>query len=320
MSILQYLKKFEKAKIAVIGDLMLDKYIFGDVRRISPEAPVPIITVKQENFVPGGAANAANNVASLTGNSFLFGFVGNDIAKNILLDECNKRNIDTSGVIVNGKPTIQKIRVLGQNQQLLRIDYEEVNNVTNGEHKDLSHELKKLDNLDILLISDYAKGTIEKKFMTNIMEYAKKNNIKIVIDPKPRHKNMYTGCYLITPNKKEAEEMVGFPIETDKDLEIAGQKLIRELNCNVLITMGEKGMSLFEKTGEIIHIPTVAQEVYDVSGAGDTVIATLSLAISSGASLKQGAILANHAAGIKVGKLGTAPVLLEELENSLDEN
>ncbi len=318
-SLKKYLSKFQEKKIIVIGDLMLDKYIFGKVERISPEAPVPIVSVKNEKYVPGGAANAACNVSSLKGSASLFGIVGNDAAKDILFDVTEKKSINTKGIIIDAKkPTIQKIRVLGQNQQLLRIDYEDSEYIDNDANKKLIENIKKLDKIDAIIISDYAKGTITKKFMEEILPHTKKNKILLVIDPKPRHKSFYKGCSLITPNKKEAEEMSGIKIETKEDLEKVGNKLMNDLDCNILITTGEKGMSLFEKNNQVVHIPTLAKEVYDVSGAGDTVIATLSLTLSSGSSLKEAAILANHAAGIKVGKLGTAPVSLAELEESID--
>lgn len=312
--------KFENKNIAVIGDIMLDKYIFGKVDRISPEAPVPIILVKKEEFVPGGAANAACNIATLKGNAFLFGIVGSDASKDILIDVSHKSAINTEGVIIDGKrPTIQKIRVLGHNQQLLRIDYEDNNYISTDLEKQIIDKISLIDNLHVIIISDYQKGTITKKLVEELKKYAKAKNIKLIVDPKPKHKSFYKNVSLITPNKKEAEEMTGIIIETKEDIEIVGEKLISDLNCDVLITTGEKGMSLFQKDVPPVHIPTVAKEVYDVSGAGDTVIATLSLALSSGYSLKDSAILANHAAGIKVGKLGTAPVSLDELKKSIED-
>lgn len=314
----KYLDEFKKKNIVVIGDLMLDKYISGKVDRISPEAPVPIVSVEKETYVPGGAANAANNVATLGGNIFLFGVLGNDNAKDIFLDVARSKSINTDGVIVAGdKQTIQKIRILGHNQQLLRIDYEERGYIESNIDEKLYSNMTNLERIDAIIVSDYAKGTITTKLIRRIIEYANKKNIFVIIDPKPKHKTFYKGCSLITPNKKEAEEMSSVNIETKQDLERAGRKLIDELDCDILITTGESGMSLFEKSKLPIHIPTVAKEVYDVSGAGDTVIATLSLALTSGASFKEAAILANHAAGIKVGKVGTAPVHLKELRENL---
>ncbi len=311
-------KKFQSKRIVVLGDLMLDKYIFGEVRRISPEAPIPIVKVQKERFVPGGAANAANNISSLSANVYLFGVLGNDLAKDILIDVAKTHSINTEGVIIDGKKqTIQKIRVLGQNQQLLRVDYEDQEYLGSDEHSTILERLRGMGQIDSIIVSDYAKGTITKKLMGELTTFAKENNILLIIDPKPKHKKYYKGVSLITPNKKEAEELTGMELKTTEDIEKAGLQLIKELECSVLITTGNKGMSLFEKNKNPVHIPTVAREVFDVSGAGDTVIATLSLALSSGASLHEAAVLANYAAGVKVGKVGTAPVSLSELEQSL---
>lgn len=317
----KYLDEFKEKNILVVGDIMLDKYIFGKVERISPEAPVPIVTVEKENYVPGGAANAASNVSCLKGNAFLVGIVGNDIAKDILLEVAKSKSINTEGILVDAKkPTIQKIRVVGQHQQLLRIDYEDREYIDDDLNEKIIENIENTANIHAILISDYAKGTVTRRLMQRIKEYAGKNNIMLIVDPKPEHKSIYKDVSLITPNKKEAQEMTGITIETKADLEKVGMKLTEDLNCNVLITTGEKGMSLFEKNKAPLHIPTLSKEVYDVSGAGDTVIAALSLALSSGASLKESTILANHAAGIKVGKLGTSPVSLAELRKSLDNN
>ena len=318
-NLVKNLDNFSKRKIAVIGDLMLDKYIFGKVERISPEAPVQIVTVERENYVPGGAANAASNVSSLTGEVYLIGVVGNDIAKDILVDQTKERMINTSGIVIDPtKPTIQKIRVLGQNQQLLRIDYEDKEYINGDLNEKLFASIMKIDGVDAVIVSDYAKGTITRGVMEGLKKYCKERNVLLIVDPKPEHKLMYKGVSLITPNKKEAEEISGVSIESENDLERVGKKIMEDLQCNVIITTGERGMSIFESGSAPIHIPTVAKEVYDVSGAGDTVIATLSLALSSGANLRDAAIISNHAAGIKVGKLGTATVSKQELVKSLN--
>ncbi len=310
----KFIDAFSKRTVVVIGDLMLDKYIFGKVERISPEAPVQIVSVEKENYVPGGAANAACNVASLGGNAYLFGIVGNDISKDILLEETKNKGIDISGVIIDGrKPTIQKIRVLGQNQQLLRIDYENDDYIDDDMHQKMISKIASTDNIDAIIISDYAKGTITEALMQKIIDIAKDRQIPLIIDPKPKHKHLYRGASLITPNKKEAEEMSGMMIRNEDDLTKAGEKLNQDIGCDILITMGERGMSLFRKDKKPMHIPTTAKEVYDVSGAGDTVVASLSLAISSGMEVDDAAILANNAAGLKVAKLGTASVTKEEL-------
>ncbi|MBR9699990.1 D-glycero-beta-D-manno-heptose-7-phosphate kinase [Candidatus Woesearchaeota archaeon] len=312
------LENFKNQNILVLGDLMLDKYIFGKVERVSPEAPVQIVSVEKEKYTPGGAANAAANVAAMQGSAYLAGIIGNDMAKDILLEEIEKRMINTDGIIFSStKPTIQKIRVLGQNQQLLRIDYEDTSYIDAQANEELFNHITSLGKIDAVIISDYNKGTITEELLEKLREFCKKKDILLIIDPKPKHKAWYRGAFLITPNKKEAEQMVGFAIENKKSLEKAGEALVKELNCNVIITTGEKGMSIFEKGKTPLNIPTVAKEVYDVSGAGDTVIATLALALSADASLTDAASLANQAAGIKVGKVGTSAVSMEELKERI---
>ena len=301
------LNNFKEKNILVIGDIMLDKYIFGNVERISPEAPVQIVNVKKEKFIPGGAANVANNIAALNANAFIIGVIGNDTEATTLINELKKRNINTEGIITDqNKPTTQKVRILGQKQQLLRIDYEKKDYLNKEtENKIINFIKKTIEKIDAIIISDYAKGVITKNLIENIKELAKEKII--IVDPKPKHKDFYKNTTLITPNLKEAREMA----DNEEDL-------ITELNTAILVTKGEKGMSLLEKDGNITNIPTKAKEVYDVSGAGDTVVATLTLALSSDATLKQAAILANHAAGITVGKVGTSTVTTEEIRGSLE--
>lgn len=310
--LIKILNNFKGKGILIIGDMMLDKYIFGNVERISPEAPVQVVEVEKENYLPGGAANVANNIAALQGNAFMTGIVGKDSEADILLNELKKRNINTQGIFTDSnKPTIQKVRVLGQKQQLLRIDYEKREYLNKEiENKILNFIKEKISNIDAVIISDYAKGVITQNLIEQIKDIAKDNII--IVDPKPKHKDFYKGVSLVTPNIKEAKEMTN-----KEDINEIGKELINELNTEILITRGEKGMSLFEKH-EITHIPTKAKEVYDVSGAGDTVVATLTLALTAGATLKQAAILANHAAGITVGKLGTSTVSIEEIKQSLE--
>ena len=376
LNFLEILSNFSQQKIAVIGDLILDKYIYGEVDRISPEAPVPIVRVLREKYVPGGAANVAANISTLGGNPFLFGIVGNDQYKDILLQKTAEMNIPTSGIFTDSnKTTIRKTRVIGLNQQLLRIDHENTDYIETHMEEKFVNKLKEIENLSAILISDYAKGTITKQLMLQLVQFSKENNILLIIDPKPKHKEWYTGSTLITPNKKEAQEMSGITIESEDDFIKAGEILVNKFDSDVIITAGADGMYVFEtgkrdkvqgvgekETSELTpqppllstiegelkndsviltnlsrsslkegsqlttqnlsvsHIHTVAKEVYDVSGAGDTVIATLALALSCGATLTDAAILANHAAGIKVGKIGTAPIFLEELLKEFQEN
>jgi len=321
-NLLKVVEQFKNKKILILGDVMLDKYIWGDVSRISPEAPVQIVNVTGESYVPGGAANVANNIAALSAKSFIVGVVGNDNTKKELIKELEKRNVDVNGLIVDeNKRTIRKVRVFGRNQQLLRFDYEKKGYVdANTENIIFDFVSKKLDEIDAIIISDYAKGTITKNLMEKLTSLCKEKNKIIVVDPKPKHKDFYKNATLITPNHKEAHEMTGLAEEdpSDVDIEKMGKRLLGELNSTILITKGEKGMSLFEKDKKITSIPTFAKEVYDIVGAGDTSAATLTLALASGASFEEAAVIANHAAGITVGKIGTSTVSIEELRKSIE--
>ena len=313
------IEQFKDKKILVIGDVMLDKYIWGGVSRISPEAPVQVVNVSKESYAPGGAANVANNIAALNANVFLVGIVGNDSAKDMLITELKKRNIDVDGICIdNSKPTIQKVRVLGRNQQLLRFDYEKKGYTDNKIESNILDFIEgKIDDIDAIIISDYAKGIITKNLMEKLVELCSNKDKIIVVDPKPKHKEFYNNVTLITPNHTEAHQMTS-EFEENSNEEKTGKLLIEELQSNVLITRGEKGMSLFEKNGKITHIPTFAKEVYDIVGAGDTSVATLTLALASGASYEEAAIIANHAAGITVGKIGTSTVNIKELKKSIE--
>ena len=321
-NLLKVVEQFKNKKILILGDVMLDKYIWGDVSRISPEAPVQIVNVTGESYVPGGAANVANNIAALSAKSFIVGVVGNDNTKKELIKELEKRNVDVNGLIVDeNKRTIRKVRVFGRNQQLLRFDYENKGYVdANTENIIFDFVSKKLDEIDAIIISDYAKGTITKNLMEKLIALCKEKNKIVIIDPKPKHKGFYKNATLITPNHKEAHEMTGLAEEdpSDVDIEKMGKRLLGELNSTILITKGEKGMSLFEKDKKITSIPTFAKEVYDIVGAGDTSAATLTLALASGASFEEAAVIANHAAGITVGKIGTSTVSIEELRKSIE--
>ncbi len=306
---------FEGKKILIIGDVMLDKYTFGEVERISPEAPIPVVSVKRETYVPGGAANTANNVAALGGHAVLIGLTGKDQAHDLLAEEARKRRIDVNGVIESDKRrTIQKIRIIAQNQQLLRIDWDDENYIDRETTQILLEKIEAQGKADAIVISDYAKGLVTAELMDAVRDICKIQKIPLIVDPKPQHRDWYHGASVITPNKKEAEGMMGMKLANDREVEAAGNELARTLRSNVLITMGERGMTLFESSSASFHIPTVAKEVYDVSGAGDTVVAVLSLALAIGRPLREAALLANQAAGIKVAKFGTAPVHYDELK------
>ncbi|MFQ5620558.1 MAG: D-glycero-beta-D-manno-heptose 1-phosphate adenylyltransferase [Candidatus Nanoarchaeia archaeon] len=295
----ELLKKFPEQTIAVVGDVMLDVTVHGDVNRISPEAPVPVVKQTRRTFAPGGAANVAANLAALGVKVVLYGLVGEDAGANVLMQALERRGVCCE-LVVTQQPTIEKTRILSQNQQLLRYDHEE--KFTSGEDL-LLEALSKLPPETLVLVSDYAKGTITKKIVETL-----RLKHKVIADPKPANKELYRGVYMITPNKSEAEAMC----ETE-DVEGMGLELQRSLDANVIITTGPQGLSLFEKGTQAKNIPTTAKAVYDVTGAGDTFIATLAAGISTGAGLVDCCMLANQAAGIAVSKVGTDVVSVHEL-------
>ena len=310
----QTLDNFKGKRILVIGDVMLDRYIIGEVTRISPEAPVPVIKVSKELHVPGGASNTASNVSSLGGKAYLAGIIGDDNAGKILTDLLKKKNIETNGLVIDKeRPTIQKTRVVGQPQQIVRIDYEEDEKVSPEiEEKLIDYIRTILNEIDVVVISDYAKGVVTKNLASNIITLCNESKKPIIVDPKPSNLELFKGATLVTPNQKEASLMTGMENKLE-NVVVMGEKIKDILNSNVLITKGEYGSSLIELKGDIIHIPTKAKEVYDVSGAGDTVVAALALSIAAGADLKYAAVIANHAAGIVVGKAGTATTTVKEI-------
>ena len=317
--LLKILEQFKNKKILVVGDIMLDKYIWGEVSRISPEAPVQIVHAQKETYAPGGASNVASNASALNGKVYIVGIAGDDEAKDVLLKELKIKEINTDGIFIdNEKPTIQKVRIIGRSQQLLRVDYEKKEHV----HKDIEHSIIKflelmIKDVDVVVISDYAKGVITPSICSRLIEISNSYNKAVIVDPKPKHKDIYSNATLITPNNAEASEMTNIEDGDDAVLEM-GSKLMKQLNSNVLVTQGEKGMSLFEKDGKITHIPAKAKEVYSLIGAGDTVVATIALALASDANLEEAATLANIAAGIKVGKIGTASVSIDEIKRELE--
>ena len=318
--LLRIIEQFGNKKILVIGDVMLDKYIWGEVSRVSPEAPVQVVKVEKESYAPGGAANVASNVASLNGATYMIGLVGEDQANKVLISELKSRQINTDGMVEDkNRPTIQKVRVIGKGQQLLRFDYENSGYLDEGmEKKIFDFVLKRIQNIDAIIISDYAKGIITKNLAESLIRLANEKKKIIVVDPKPKHKNFYKNATLITPNNDEACEMLNVEEKNDNDIIKVGKTLLENLNAALILTRGEKGMAIFEKNKEITNIPTKAKEVYDIVGAGDTVVATLALALASNATLKEAATIANYAAGITVGKVGTSTVIIDEIRKAIE--
>jgi rfaE bifunctional protein kinase chain/domain len=306
------LDRFKNIKIAVIGDMMLDDYIIGSVERISPEAPVPVVNVKSEKFVLGGAANVVNNLATLGAQTFSFGVIGDDFNGERLTNEFKKKNINTSGIVrTEDRPTIVKRRIIAHNQQLLRLDWEDRKDLGKIQEDMLLENIRKnIKNIDAIILSDYDKGVLTKRVVKEVISLAKENGIIVTVDPKPKNAMNYMGATSMTPNRKEAMECMG--VDRIEDVESFGRSLKEKLNLtNLLLTRSEEGMSLFQE--DVENIPTFAKEVYDVTGAGDTVISVFTLAAAAGASWHEAAKIANTAAGVVVGRMGTSTVTKEEI-------
>lgn len=315
------LNNFKKKKILIVGDLILDRYIWGKVSRISPEAPVPIVEVTDENYLLGGAANVANNIASLGGHATIVGVAGHDRGGEILTKILTERGIQSDGVFRSSRPTTMKARVIAHSQQVVRFDREDKNKVEGKLLKNILDYLhSEIPGHDAVIISDYKKGVISAELIEKVLKESRPKNIFVAVDPKIGHFHCYRKVSLITPNIHEASSASGVEIKDEKSLINAGKALLRKLACSaVLITRGEHGMSLFRKD-KVVHIPTVAKNVFDVTGAGDTVIATFTLAYTAGASMEESAVIANHSAGIVVGEVGTAVITLDQLLRSLNIN
>jgi D-beta-D-heptose 7-phosphate kinase/D-beta-D-heptose 1-phosphate adenosyltransferase len=319
--LLKLIKRFSSGKILVIGDIMLDEFVWGKVSRISPEAPVPVVEVTKENIMLGGAANVLKNIHALGGQALLLGVIGRDYNGEKLLEILKEGDYRTDGIIVDeSRHTSIKTRVVAQHQQVVRFDRESRDELSNKTYKNIIELLlSKLPKHDAVIVSDYGKGLINRGIISSILRFKKDNGIIISVDPKIRNFKFYKGVTVITPNQKEAEEACGFEINSPKTLIKAGTYLLKRYDTDaILITRGEHGMSLFQKDGTVKHIPTIAKEVYDVTGAGDTVISALSLSLAVKAKWIDACIISNHAAGIVVGKLGTATASAKELISSVE--
>jgi D-beta-D-heptose 7-phosphate kinase/D-beta-D-heptose 1-phosphate adenosyltransferase len=312
----QIISRFNQTKVLVVGDLILDEFIWGKVSRISPEAPVPVVWVDSENFMPGGASNVANNIRALGGIVHLAGVVGDDSRGEALRMVLREKGVHCEGMIVDkNRPTTQKTRVIAHHQQVVRIDREELKPIPDPVMKQLIGYIHdQIDSMDAVIIEDYGKGVIVPSLVSAIVKDAKKRKKIITVDPKETHFSYYRGVTTLTPNHHEAASAVGFKIKDDASLEKAGRTMLERLKCkSVLITLGENGMAIFENAKRMVKIPTIAQEVFDVSGAGDTVISAFTLASAGGAATIEAAHISNCAAGIVVGKVGVAVTSQEEL-------
>ncbi len=317
----KYIDLFPNTRTLVVGDIVLDHYIWGKVSRISPEAPVPVVNVTKENLLLGGAANVVNNIHSLGGIVSICGVIGHDNAGKQLLHLLRSQGITTDGLITSpDRPTTIKTRIIAHSQQVVRFDRETKEKIGKDIHRRIFDYVKQqvAEGLDALVLSDYCKGVVTKDLVKDIVKLARKNNVIVSVDPKVSHFGMYNGVTILTPNVNEASIGSRVEITDQESLLTAGKLLLQRLKCRaVLITRGEQGMSLFEQGGKITHIPTVAQKVFDVTGAGDTVISALTLAMAAGSGTVDAAIISNYAAGIVVGTVGTAVVKPAELKQRI---
>jgi D-beta-D-heptose 7-phosphate kinase/D-beta-D-heptose 1-phosphate adenosyltransferase len=319
---LEIIRNFSRSRVLVIGDIMVDHFIWGRVSRISPEAPVPVVEVQSDNFMLGGCANVLNNIFSLGGKVYATSVIGSDDMGEKLLGEFRKRHIDAEGIIAEAnRPTTLKTRIVAHSQQVVRFDQESKKSIEpKSVEKIIKYVKKVMDVLDAIVISDYNKGVITKPLMEGIREAISGKGIPVCVDPKQNDFSLYQGFDIVTPNNYEAGRAAGIDIMDGQDIVSVGKMLLDEFNFRaLLITRGEEGMSLFEKNGKIIHtaFPAEAREVFDVTGAGDTVIGVFALCVASGATFKEAAALANYAAGIVVGKVGTAIISQDELREVL---
>lgn len=312
---------FSRCNLAVLGDVMLDEFCWGKVDRISPEAPVPIVQVKTETWRPGGAANVASNLVMLGARAHIFGIIGDDGAGRRLTEELQKDKIGTEGLIIDsGRRTSVKTRILGQNQQMIRVDRENTDAIDYQRQKDiLSVLLDMADELDGVIVSDYAKGVVVEDLFKEVVARFRKMGKFIAVDPKLKNFPIYKKPTIITPNTKEAEAALGRVFETEADVMKGGIDLLKNTGADsILITRSEHGMSLFEKGRDPVTIPTRALQVFDVTGAGDTVISTFSLGLASNCSMLCAAEVANLAAGVVVGIVGTAAANREQVLEHYD--
>ncbi|MBU0485971.1 MAG: D-glycero-beta-D-manno-heptose-7-phosphate kinase [Proteobacteria bacterium] len=312
--------KFKAARILVIGDIIIDHFIWGSVSRISPEAPVPVVNVTKESLLLGGAANVLHNLYSLGAQADLCGIIGEDLMGNHIIELLHGLGSQTLGVIkADDRPTTKKTRIVAQHQQVVRFDREKTGKPSAEILARMLDFLDThLDSFQAIIVSDYSKGMISMELMDHLRKKLAGSKIPIVADPKPINIERFKNVTIMTPNHQEAELMSGIKIENEDDLLTAAGKINQDLQTKaMLITRGEAGMALLEKDKPLFTIPTVAKEVYDVTGAGDTVIATLALGLAVGLSYIEAATLANFAAGIVVGKLGTATVSQDELRGAI---
>ncbi len=315
-------ERFKDLRIAIVGDVMLDSYITGTVKRISPEAPVPVVNVKSEFFRFGGAANCAFNIQKLGAKPLLFGLIGNDNNGSTFISLLEQSGMSSEFLYIDPKrPTTTKTRVIAHTQQLVRIDSEISDEISQKAQDTIVKNIEKnINNIDAILLQDYNKGVLTKHLINRVIEIANQHNKIVTVDPKFKNFFEYQNVTLMKPNRKETEDALGITIENDEDLKNAGLELIERLNSKfVLITLSEEGAAIFDSEKKFSKIPTKARKVADVSGAGDTVISTLTCSLAAGASIFEATYLGNLAGGIVCEQVGVVPIeketLLSEITN-----
>lgn len=314
--LLQLKNNFKGKRIAVIGDMMLDIYFWGDVKRISPEAPVPVLEVGNEFYRFGGAANVALNISELNGIAEPIGIIGYDNYGTIFNSLLSDQKIAQRGIIIDeSRPTTAKTRVIADSQHIVRIDKESKDTIGKDIQNKLFAYVKSIiKNLDGIILQDYNKGVLSSSLINQLIELANKNKKLVTVDPKFNNFYEYKNVTVFKPNKKEAGDILGMEIKTDADISFAGNTLLKKLNAkNILLTLGEDGIAVFEKNKPEKRMPTKARKVADVSGAGDTVISTLTLALAAGANIYEASYLANYAGGIVCEEVGIIPIELDKL-------
>jgi len=302
------LEAMRGVRVFVLGDVMLDEFLWGKVARISPEAPVPVVEVTGQSFHLGGAANVAGNLRALGGAAVLAGVVGEDGAADRLREALDGAGVMAHLVVDRGRPTTLKTRIVAHSQQVVRADREQTADIPKALEDTLIERVREeLGRCRALVISDYQKGVVTARLLRRVLALARRRGLPVLVDPKLRHFALYRRVAVVTPNQGEAERATGLSLRDADGLAAAGRRILSMLDCGaVLVTRGEHGMSLFERDRRPVHIPTAAREVFDVTGAGDSVIATMALALAAGARPAEAAVLANQAAGVVVGKVGTS--------------
>lgn len=321
--LLEIIDNFSKKRVLIVGDLMLDEYKFGVSTRLSPEAPVPVVEIEKVSYVPGGAANAAFNVRSLGDETILLGIVGNDDNGKKLVSILKKSGINTDGVIIDRKrPTTLKTRIVSGGQQVVRVDYESCEKIPKlGERRIIGYVMKNIKKADIVLISDYNKGVLTSDLVKRIIRLARENGKKVIADPKTDDFSKYSGATVVTPNLKETEAALKLKVDNLSKMFQFAKMLLAHINSEaVLITMSENGMCFAQKNIGSFQLPAPKTNVVDISGAGDTAIATFALCLAAGATMKEAALISSFACGITIGKMGTATATKGELVKAIRDN